>query len=191
MKMFNVNTRAIASFVLAIFLAGTCVVLLVWACEQYAEEVRYYTREIKQAERKVTQIEQEGPLGAIATGSALGALGTGVGGLVVGYAIGNKPGAVLGAATGIVGGGIGGGIAAGFGYYERLSAARDELEYLRRELAEAQELYENCLNPPAKYTYTEPNSGYVWEFCATVYGSDSAAYTAYMNFIEERKARGH
>ena len=43
MKMFNVNTRAIASFVLAIFLTTLSVVLIVWACDELAGTVSYLT----------------------------------------------------------------------------------------------------------------------------------------------------
>ena len=90
-------------------------------------------------------------------------------------------------AKGVVLGGLGG---AGYGavsHYQDLSAARDELASLESERATAQQALEDCLNPPARYTYTDYN-GYVYEFTEETYGSASAAYTAYMNFIE---SRGH
>ena len=44
--------------------------------------------------------------------------------------------------------------------------------------------YEACANPPARYTYTCGYCNTVYEFSETTYGSASAAYTAYMNFIQ-------
>lgn len=194
-EMFNVNTRAIASFVLAIFLMFTSVVLIAWACDALKRAVETRKINYEDAKTAVRNIEASGVMDSIATGSTVGMVSTGAAGVAFGASIGLaggpvgvKAGAITIGAAGAVTGGIGGGIAGVFGYYQKLSDAKDNVETYRKLYAEAQMLYEHCLNPPALYTYTDPNTGYVYEFCATMYGSDEAAYDAYWDFIE---SRGH
>ena len=188
MKMFNVNFRVIASFVLAIFLTTLSVILIAWACDNKKSTVSYLENEITQQERKISELEEKGYMGSISEGGWWGmGIGAGVG---LAEAAATGPLAPVTAvplvAKGAVLGGLGG---AGYGavsHYNNLSAARDELESLKSQLVTAKWEYEECLNPPAKYTFTDPNSGYVYEFCATMYGSDSAAYTEYMEFLANR-----
>ena len=197
MKMFNVNTRAIASFVLAIFLTTLSVVLIAWACDSLKDAVERRKEDVTDAKAKVKSIEEKGVLNSISKGAVKGAVISGSSGLAIGWKAGvstapltkgiSVPAGIIGGVSiGIVGGGIGGGVGGAFSYYDDLSAANDNLDYYERQLAEAKEKLEICLNPPAKYTYTEPSSGYVWEFCETMYGSDEAAKAAYLKFLEKR-----
>lgn len=197
MKMFNVNTRAIASFVLAIFLTSISVVLIAWACDSYKRAVEDRERDVKDAKAKVKSIEDKGIVSYVTSSATQGAVEGGATGLVAGLYVGGSSSPVtggvsmplavgVGVGVGVTSGYAGGAVGGAFDYYNELSDANDNLDYYERQLAEAKEKLEICLNPPAKYTFTEPSSGYVWEFCATMYGSDSNAYTAYMEFLEKR-----
>ncbi len=196
MKMFNVNFRVIASFVLAIFLTSIGVVLIVWACDELAEKVRFYNNQIELQKRRIGDIEEKGIVTYVTTSAAQGAVVSGsaglVGGLYVGVSTAPATGGVsvpvavgVGVGLGVTTGWVGGSVSGAFSYYDDLSAANDELASLESTRDSYQQEYEDCLNPPAKYTYTDFN-GYVYEFCATMYGSDSNAYTAYMEFLANR-----
>lgn len=197
MKMFNVNTRAIASFVLAIFLMCTSVVLIAWACDSLKRAVEDRERDVQDAQDAVDAIKEKGLLSTMSDSAVRSAVITGttgaLGGLYVGLSTApatsgiSVPAAVgtgyaLGVTTGYVGGGIGG----VFDYYDELSAAEANLSRYRTKLSDARQALSDCLHPPAKYTFTDPNSGYVYEFTESMYGSDSAAYTAYMKFLDDR-----
>ena len=197
MKIFNVNSRAIASFVLAIFLMCTSVVLIAWACDSLKRAVEDRKRNVEDAQDAVDAIKEKGLLSSISSGAWKGALISGSSGLAIGYKAGistapltkgiSVPAGIIGGVSlGVVSGGLGGSVSGAIGYYDDLSAAEDNLAKYRRKLTEAKVALSDCLHPPAKYTYTDPNSGYVYEFCATMYGSDSAAYTAYMEFLANR-----
>ncbi|MXZ00196.1 hypothetical protein F4Y93_05935 [Candidatus Poribacteria bacterium] len=195
--MFNVHFRAIASFVLAIFLTSICVVLIAWACDELKGTVSYLENEVEQQERRVSEIKEEGLVSYVTTSAAQGAVEGGVTGLVGGLYVGGStspltggvsmPVAVgVGVGIGVTSGWAGGSVGGAFDYYNDLSDAESELESLESQLATAKQELADCLNPPARYTYTDPNSGYVYEFTEETYGSASDAYTAYMKFLENR-----
>ena len=176
MKMYQF--RAIASFVSAIFLTILSVVLIAWACDSLRNDRDYWKREVAEQERKISNLESTGYMGSMSQGAQYG-MGIGfASGVVLAGATGPFSVAVAGPTiakttlTGLVGGTLYGAV----NHHGELSDARDELDYLKGRYAEAKELYENCLNPPPKYTYTDYN-GYVYEF---------DDYDAYMNFIGNR-----
>ena len=189
MRMYHF--RFIASFVLALFLTSICIVLVAWACDKdkLKRKVETYETLIENQRNKITRLEERGYLAAMTQN---GWYGMGVG-VAVGTATAASTGplapvtAVPVIAKGALIGSVGGIAWGGINHHKELSAARDELERLESQKAEAQADYEACANPPAKYTYTDEHD-YVWEFSAEVYGSDEAAYDAYMNFIA---AEGH
>lgn len=120
-----------------------------------------------------------------------------VGGLYVGGSTAPATGGVsipvavgIGVGVGMTTGYAGGAVSGVFDYYEKLDAAKAKVDYYKGKLAEAKAKYEKCLNPPTVYTYTD-SDGYVWVFSEENYDSVSDAYTAYMNFIKERKAYGY
>lgn len=187
--MRTYHFRFIASFCLAIFLASICVVLVAWACQDLKSKVGTYDTLIESQKDKIKGIEANGYLGSMAEN---GWYGMGVG-VAVGTATAASTGplapvtAIPVIAKGALIGSVGGVAWGGINHHKELSAANDELERLQGLRAEAQADYEECLNPTAKYTYTDEHD-YVWEFSAEVYGSDEAAYDAYMNFIA---SQGH
>ena len=185
MKMYQF--RAIASFVLAIFLTTLSVVLIVWACDQYAAEVEYYDRQIRDQKRRIRDIENKGVVTYVTTGGSQGAVIGGSAGFVGGLATGlsnapwtggvSVPVAVgVGVGVGVMTGWTGGSVGGAFSYYNDLSAANDELASLESSRDEYQQKYDDCVNPPARYTYTDHN-GYVYEF---------DDYDAYMSFVGNR-----
>ena len=170
--------RFIASFVLAIFLAGICAVFLAWACDSYRDAVAARERDLKDARRSLSDVENKGYMGSISQGGWWG-MGIGAGaGLVV--AAGSGPLAPVTAVPTVakfaVGGGLSGAAWGAVNHRSNLQSARDNVAYYEDELAAAKQALEDCLNPPAQYTYTDHN-GYVYKF------SD---YTAYMNFLYNR-----
>jgi len=82
MKMLNVNFRAIASFVLAIFLTTLSVILIAWACDQLKGDVEYLEREVDQQEKRVSAIEEKGIVSYVTTSAAQGAVVSRAAGLV-------------------------------------------------------------------------------------------------------------
>ena len=144
--------------------------------------------EITQQKRRISELEETGYMGSMSEG---GWYGMGIGatvGLVEAAATGPLAWATAAplVAKWALLGGIGGTLYGAVSHYDDLSSARDELESLESQLVTARWEYEECLNPPAKYTFTDPNTGYVYEFTESMYGSDSAAYTAYMEFLANR-----
>ena len=181
MKMYQF--RAIASLVSAIFLTTLSVVLIVWACDQYAEKVKYYENRIEEQEQEISRIEDKGVVTYVTTGGSQGAVIGGSAGFVDGLATGLSTGGIstpaaigVGVGVGVMTGWTGGSVGGAFSYYNDLSDARDKLASLKSSRDEYQQKYDDCVNPPAKYTYTDHN-GYVYEF---------DDYDAYMNFVGNR-----
>ena len=185
MKMYQF--RAIASFVSAIFLTTLSVVLIVWACDQYAEKVKYYENRIEEQEDEISRIEAKGVVTYVTTGGAEGAVTGASAGFVGGLATGvsnapwtggiSVPTAIaVGVGVGGMSGWAGGSVGGAFSYYNDLSDARDKLASLKSSRDSYQQKYDDCVNPPAKYTYTDHN-GYVYEF---------DDHESYMNFVGNR-----
>ena len=78
MKMYHF--RAIASFVLAIFLTTLSVVLIAWACDELKGSVAYLKEAVVQQRKRVTAIEESGYMASISEGASWGmGIGAGVG----------------------------------------------------------------------------------------------------------------
>ncbi len=187
MRMYHF--RVVASFVLAIFLTSISVVLIAWACDDLKNAVQDRERDVKDAKRKVTQLEAKGLTGSIATGTATGIVVGGTSGFAVGWKagvastpltgpIGVKAGIIGGVALGSVSGGLAGGASGAINYFNNLQAAKDDLEYYESELAKAKSKYERCKNPPTTFTYTD-----YWGRVHTFPDKES-----YNNFL---RSRGH
>ena len=74
-------------------------------------------------------------------------------------------------------------VISGWEIYSTCTRLQGKVDEKASTYANARGAYEDCLNPPAKYTYTCYYCNTVYEFGADTYGSDGAAYDAYMNFI--------
>ena len=175
-KSGTVFTVAIclASLLLGILIAYACDLAALKAARDRAAE------DYHDAQQALIDHEAKQPGYLIASaviGSGAGAAGSGVTAMLGGAAF--SPPAVAGAGTTAVVG------VSSWWLYELVNLQSD-VNNKSATYAAARADYEACANPPAKYTFTEPSSGYVWEFCATMYGSDSEAYTAYMEFLEKR-----
>ena len=185
MRMYH--SRLMTSVVLAIFLTSISVVLIAWACDSLKADKERYEKAVKDQEDKIETLEAKGYMSSISEGAYWG-MGVGFG-LGVIETVSSGPFAPVTAIPAIakstVLGGFGGAAYGGITHHQELSAERDELSRLRIKLTEAKQAYYDCLHPPAKYTYTD-YSGYVWEFTVEAYGSDEAAYNAYMNFIASK-----
>ena len=193
MKMYQF--RVIASLVLAIFLTSIGVVFIAWACDSYKRAVEARERDVEDAQEAVDAIKEKGLMSYISDGTWKGMLVGGVSGFTVGLKAGLstapltggisvKAGVIGGVGIGAVSGGLSSRVGSAIDYYDDLSAAEDNLAKYRRKLAEAEQALEDCLNPPAKYTYDCPTCKTKYEFDPKDYGgSDEDAYNAYMNFI--------
>lgn len=182
MKMYHF--RLIASFVLAIFLTSICVVLIAWACDSYKNAVEARKRNVKDAKRKVTELEDSGVLNAMTDQALKTAVATGSAGLVGGLKVGLSTGPLTkgisipvavgtGVGVGVVGGYLSGSVSGYINYYDDLEAAKDDLAYYETELAKAETKYYQCKNPPTTFTYTDYN-GKVYKF------PDKASYNEFL-----------
>lgn len=118
------------------------------------------------------------PIGSGATGLSSG-ITAGMNGATLSAAVSAGSKAIPGGAVGLA-------FATSCWWTVRLLQLQSRVSEKSATYETARAAYDDCLHPPAKYTYTDPNSGYVYEFCETMYGSDSEAYTEYMKFLANR-----
>ena len=161
--------RNIAKFVLALFIATLLAVpySALADCESEKNAVGDRERDVQDAERRLSELEERGYGTAIGQGGLYG-MGIGfVGGIAVGLASG--PGVVVTAAKGAIGGGITGSIWGGLNHYENLQSARDDLEYYQSQLSQAQAALEACKDKT-------PNCPYCQTGCSTCTSESGQTY---------------
>ena len=185
MKMSEYKSGTV--FTVAICLSSILLAILVaYACDDLLEARDAAAEDYHDAQQALIDHESLQPatiLLSVPIGGGAGALSSGITAGVNGATL---SAAVSAGSKAVPGGAVAVAFATSCWWTVRLLDLQSEASEKSATYEAARAAYDDCVNPPAKYTFTDPNSGYVYEFCATMYGSDSAAYTAYMEFLEKR-----